>query len=205
SAHTKPVITPSGVVPVVQGSNLTLTCFYESNVTTFNYQWCSKNRAPAYSCLRAIGQDECVNVYADGSLYGIQCLGNNVLNLTIYNVQNADDGVYWKCNHEVGKSSTISEPIQFDVQDGINNVILSPSTTLYRVIEGNQLEAIICSARCNPACSYTWSTSGKTVSATGTLDLGQAERREAGTYMCKVQNTISRFSKNGPVVSLDVI
>ncbi|XP_052806440.1 hemicentin-1-like [Mya arenaria] len=91
------------------------------------------------------------------------------------------------------------------MQEGIDYVSLSPSTTLYRVIEGEQLEAITCLATCIPACTYTWSTSGKTVSATGTLDLGQAERRDAGTYMCTVQNTISRFSKNGPVVSLDVI
>ncbi|WAR05318.1 CEAM6-like protein [Mya arenaria] len=87
------------------------------------------------------------------------------------------------------------------LEEGIDYVSLSPSTTLYRVIEGEQLEAITCLATCIPACTYTWSTSGKTVSATGTLDLGQAERRDAGTYMCTVQNTISRFSKNGPVLS----
>ncbi|WAR05385.1 CEAM5-like protein [Mya arenaria] len=107
--------------------------------------------------------------------------------------------------HTLGNVSSSSEPIQLEVQDGIDNVYLSPSTTLYRVVEGEQLESITCSATCIPACTYAWSTSEKTVSATDTLDLGQAERRKAGSYTCTVQNTISRFTKNGPVVSLNVI
>ncbi|XP_052804612.1 hemicentin-2-like [Mya arenaria] len=203
SAHTKPVITPSGVVSVVQGSNLTLTCSYESNVTTINYQWC-KSQATEYSCYSAIGQDGCVNFYASTIIYGIQCQGNNVLNLTIYNVQNADDRVYWKCNQILGNESTKSEPIQLEVQDGPDNVYLHPSTSSYTVTEGDTLGTITCSATCNPPCAYTWSRSGSTVSYAATLDLGEVERMEAGSYVCMARNPGSNVSKSGQIVNVTV-
>ncbi|XP_052803510.1 contactin-2-like, partial [Mya arenaria] len=204
SAQTKPVITPSGVVPVVQGSNLTLTCSNKSNVTTINYQWCSKNRAPAYSCYRAIGQGECVNAYAGERIYGIQCLGNSVFNLTIYNVQNSDDGIYWKCNHVVGNTSTNSESIQLDVQDGPDNVYLNPSTSSYTMIEEDTLRAITCSAMCSPACTYTWLKSGSTFSLEATLDLGEVDRVDAGSYVCIARNPGLNVSKSGQVVNIVV-
>ncbi|XP_052804966.1 neural cell adhesion molecule 1-like isoform X2 [Mya arenaria] len=85
------------------------------------------------------------------------------------------------------------------------HVSLSPSTTSYTVTEGDNIAAIICSATCYPACTYTWSRSGSRVSSTATLYLGQIERREAGSYICTARNPESSVSKNGPVVNVNVI
>ncbi|WAR06638.1 HMCN2-like protein [Mya arenaria] len=95
-------------------------------------------------------------------------------------------------------------PMLLSADNGPENMYLSPSTTSYTVTEGHTLSTIRCYATCNPSCTYTWSRSGSTVSSTATLSLGQADRGDAGSYVCKARNTGSGVSKNGPTVSVTV-
>ncbi|WAR06635.1 CUBN-like protein [Mya arenaria] len=88
--------------------------------------------------------------------------------------------------------------VNVNVRYGPDNMSLSPSTTSYTVTEGDTIKAITCAATCNPACTYTWSRSGSTVNSTATLNLGQAVRGEAGSYVCTATNPVLDVSRNGP-------
>ncbi|WAR06474.1 HMCN2-like protein, partial [Mya arenaria] len=114
--------------------------------------------------------------------------------LNLHQAERAEAGTY---------VCTARNPILSVSRNGPDNASLSPSTTSYAVTEGNNIGAITCSATCYPACTYTWSRSGSTVSSTATLNLGQADRGEAGSYVCTARNPGSNISRNGPTVNIN--
>ncbi|WAR09618.1 hypothetical protein MAR_034694 [Mya arenaria] len=116
----KSVLTPGGVVPVIRGSNLTLTCSNAAAGTALHCNWYSKVKEGPYSLKVWINLENCSKIYGNETLYGFECLGNNVFILTIYNVQNGSDGDYWKCDQVFENTNTDSEPIRLDVK-GVRN------------------------------------------------------------------------------------
>ncbi|WAR06240.1 HMCN2-like protein [Mya arenaria] len=72
--------------------------------------------------------------------------------------------------------------------DGPDTVFINPSQTSYTMTEGLTMGVIYCYANCNPPCVYTWSRSGRTVRSNNTLNLGEVERGEAGSYVCTAKN-----------------
>ncbi|XP_052804288.1 hemicentin-1-like isoform X2 [Mya arenaria] len=125
--------------------------------------------------------------------------------LNLHQAERAEAGTYVCTARNPILSVSRSGPVvNVTVRYGPDNASLSPSTTSYAVTEGNNIGAITCSATCYPACTYTWSRSGSTVSSTATLNLGQADRGEAGSYVCTARNPGSNISRNGPTVNISV-
>ncbi|XP_052806539.1 uncharacterized protein LOC128235782 [Mya arenaria] len=111
-----PDITPSGVVLVVRGSNLTLTCSNAASGTASSCKWYAKIDADDYQLKLWINQENCSKPFGNEALYGFECLGNNVFRLIIYNVQNGRDEIYWKCIQLFGSTQSVSDPIRLDVK-----------------------------------------------------------------------------------------
>ncbi|XP_052806690.1 carcinoembryonic antigen-related cell adhesion molecule 5-like [Mya arenaria] len=161
---------------VTEGHTLSaITCYAYCNPTC-TYTWSRSGSTVSYTATLNLGQA----VRGDAGSYTCQAR-----------------------NMALGRSKNGSA-VSVSVRYGPENMYLSPSTTSYTVTEGHTLSTIRCYATCNPSCTYTWSRSGSTVSSTATLSLGQADRGEAGSYVCKARNTGSGVSKNGPTVSVNV-
>ncbi|XP_052806003.1 uncharacterized protein LOC128235254 isoform X2 [Mya arenaria] len=129
------VISPSGVVPVARGSNLTLTCSNAAAEFSLQCQWFSNIEAGYYSLKVLIQTESCLKLFGNETLYGFECLGNNVFKLIIYNVQNGSDGSHWRCNQLFGNTVTDSEFIQLDVKEkpsisGPRNVSVGDNVTV---------------------------------------------------------------------------
>ncbi|KAL3862795.1 hypothetical protein ACJMK2_008741, partial [Sinanodonta woodiana] len=85
-----------------------------------------------------------------------------------------------------------------------SSIYLTPNYSLYHVDEGNKAVDIICSATCNPVCSYRWIKGNAQLSSSNTLSLGIIQKNKTGNYICEAFNTI-RGQMKGSNRSLEVI
>jgi hypothetical protein len=93
-----------------------------------------------------------------------------------------------------------SGPIYFS--DGLNQVIITPSTHSYTLKETENLNQIQCTADCIPICTMTWSGLILPAGTTSVLSLQKINKNQAGNHQCTGSNDVS--SKTSVVVNVVV-
>ncbi|KAH3709059.1 hypothetical protein DPMN_068519 [Dreissena polymorpha] len=119
----QPVISPNGTVDVLQGTNLTLTCTYQSKPSIDQFiSWNLRkqgwtNFASALSVYKTPGS---ICPYFDGNLtlYGYSCPADNMFSITIYYVERStSQGSTWTCAHQAGSAPFVeSANVTINVQ-----------------------------------------------------------------------------------------
>ena len=91
--------------------------------------------------------------------------------------------------------------------DGPERPVLSPSAKSINITEGKKLGPIVCSAKCNPNCSYVWKhkrTDGRfsDIRSSQSLEIYNITREQSGRYRCRVNHPIvtSRFNRAADVM-----
>ncbi|XP_033758281.1 lachesin-like [Pecten maximus] len=91
-----------------------------------------------------------------------------------------------------------------------STVSLTPSTVTYTPTEGQTIPTITCSADCNPACTYSWTKEGQSITTGSGLQLNNIQRGQGGVYRCTASNghgsdvsvTINVIVNYGPSTSI---
>jgi hypothetical protein len=81
-------------------------------------------------------------------------------------------------------------------------VNITPSPQSYTLKETENLNQIMCTADCIPACTMTWSGPNLPAGTTYVLNLQNINRNQAGNYQCTASNDVS--SKTSVVVNVVV-
>ncbi|XP_041032668.1 carcinoembryonic antigen-related cell adhesion molecule 6-like isoform X4 [Carcharodon carcharias] len=122
----------------------------------------------------------------------ITSLNNDTL--TLINVNRHDSGTY-KCN--AGNDfSTESGDIKLQVNYGPENVSITPSGPI--VEQGNSL-TLTCTAVSVPPATYEWYNGSKLLKAGETYSTEPINSNPGGNYTCRVNNSITKISKNTTV------
>ncbi|XP_061188018.1 B-cell receptor CD22-like [Saccostrea echinata] len=160
--------TTSSPYKVVEGQTAILTC----SVTAAN-----PNTDIRWSWIKT---DSPSNVLHTGPTY------------TISNIQRGQSGNY---NCRATNSIEMSTPttIPVEVQYGPTSVMFSPDVMTINKTENQTTFPIVCSAVCNPNCTYRWT--GVTTVNSGLLNLGVLKRTERGDYTCTASNSIKSTSR----------
>ncbi|ELT91319.1 hypothetical protein CAPTEDRAFT_227099 [Capitella teleta] len=96
----------------------------------------------------------------------------------------ADNGI-----RDAVKSNTMDLIIQY-APYGLS---ITPGSSSVELNEGDNLPDRVCSANCEPSCSYTWhfnSEDGGVVENSDTLSMQNVQRGKHGSYFCKASNEI---------------
>ncbi|CAC5361053.1 HMCN [Mytilus coruscus] len=72
-----------------------------------------------------------------------------------------------------------------------SSIKLSTKSNSIVTIENSVVPSVLCSADCEPDCTYTWQTPTGTIIASAELILGNAKRIMNGTYTCRASNIIA--------------
>uniref|UniRef100_X1ZS64 Ig-like domain-containing protein n=1 Tax=Capitella teleta TaxID=283909 RepID=X1ZS64_CAPTE len=96
----------------------------------------------------------------------------------------ADNGI-----RDAVKSNTMDLTIQY-APYGLS---ITPGSSSVELNEGDDLPDRVCSANCEPSCSFSWhfnSEDGDVVENLDTLSMQNVQRRKHGSYFCKASNEI---------------
>ncbi|VDI00568.1 CD22 antigen [Mytilus galloprovincialis] len=118
---------------------------------------------------------------------------HNINILQIESLQGTDNGTYTcRAYNILGyKESAIMVTINFAPKA----IFLSPSNSNYTKKEGDTLGSIVCSADCNPACSFTWTYPDGTKQYNESLIRYSLEKNHDGIYTCKGFNDVGYQEK----------
>ncbi|XP_021340239.1 hemicentin-1-like [Mizuhopecten yessoensis] len=109
--------------------------------------------------------------------------------LSLGQLDRSEHGTY-RCTswNVVGTSISTASVI---VQYGPGRSIISTPGTFYNRTEGETVQDITCTAACRPGCTFVWTKPDNTnFTASAVLSLGQLDRSEHGTYICKAWNVV---------------
>ncbi|XP_041379138.1 carcinoembryonic antigen-related cell adhesion molecule 5-like [Gigantopelta aegis] len=102
------------------------------------------------------------------------------------------DATDWWC--DLVTPTTRSNTFRLQLSRGPDSVTLSPPSP-GSVAEGNSL-TVMCAARCNPPCSYSWILGNQPISPTSQLTLTNINRSQTGNvYTCTATNSAIPKSK----------
>ncbi|ELU08609.1 hypothetical protein CAPTEDRAFT_191124 [Capitella teleta] len=96
----------------------------------------------------------------------------------------ADNGI-----RDPVKSNTMDLTIQYAPY----GLTIAPGSSSVELNEGDTLPDRVCSANCEPSCSYTWHFNGEdgnVVENSDTLSMQNVQRGKHGSYFCKASNEI---------------
>ncbi|ELU16509.1 hypothetical protein CAPTEDRAFT_185471 [Capitella teleta] len=96
----------------------------------------------------------------------------------------ADNGI-----RDPVKSNTMDLTIQYAPY----GLTIAPGSSSVELNEGDTLPDRVCSANCEPSCSFTWhfnSEDGDVVENSDTLSMQNVQRGKHGSYFCKASNEI---------------
>ncbi|XP_033758260.1 Down syndrome cell adhesion molecule-like protein 1 homolog [Pecten maximus] len=74
------------------------------------------------------------------------------------------------------------------IPDGPSTVNLTPPTVTYTPTEGQTIPTITCSADCNPACTYSWTKDGQSITTGSNLQITNIQHGQGGVYRCTASN-----------------
>lgn len=118
------------------------------------------------------------------------------------NVSRRDAGDYTCTAGNPEKSGPQSTIFTLHIRYGPDNVILTPSNSVYTENVGHRLNDINCSSDCYPACAYRWTKQNGLYMLNGNmLKLEVLTKEERGTYVC----TASTQGTTGTATSLVTI
>ncbi|XP_061193392.1 synaptogenesis protein syg-2-like [Saccostrea echinata] len=122
---------------------------------------------------------------------------NNILHngptYRISNIQRGQSGTY-KCTATNIIGTSLPATIHVDVHYGPSLVTFSPDINTINRLENQTVGPVICSAVCNPTCTYHWA--GVSTVNSARLDLGVLKRTKRGNYTCTATNVISSSSRS---------
>ncbi|XP_071173994.1 matrix-remodeling-associated protein 5-like isoform X3 [Mytilus edulis] len=112
----------------------------------------------------------------------------NIKILQIESLQGTDDGIYTcRAYNMIGyKESAFVVTINYDPK----SIFLSPSDSNYTKKVGDTLGSIVCSADCNPACSFTWTYPDGTKHHSPSLYINPLQKNHEGIYNCRGFNDV---------------
>ncbi|KAK3099646.1 hypothetical protein FSP39_007468 [Pinctada imbricata] len=114
--------------------------------------------------------------------------------LTISNLRRTDNSYEIRCNvnETNGLVSNLSSPYRADIHYGPGDSINITWNGAYPLIEDNSqsIPPLMCSAKCNPACTYKWTGPFKGIRNGSLLNFGNVNRNKTGLYKCTATNTI---------------
>ncbi|XP_021372040.1 hemicentin-1-like isoform X2 [Mizuhopecten yessoensis] len=110
--------------------------------------------------------------------------------LQLTNIQRGQTGVYM-CTASNGYGSRTSSDVSVTVNYGPGDSIsFQPRQDVLDRVENQTVPDIVCSADCEPPCTYIWSKAGTTY--INPLSVSTAIRGNAGQYTCTATNSVSQ-------------
>ncbi|CAK6984421.1 carcinoembryonic antigen-related cell adhesion molecule 5-like, partial [Scomber scombrus] len=108
--------------------------------------------------------------------------------LTIINVTRYDQGPY-RCNVSNPVSHNTSDPVNFSISYGPEDIILKLSPSEEHYVEGSTIR-LSCSAVSRPSAQFHWFLNGDLLSDTGPeLTLMNIQMSQSGNYSCQAFNS----------------
>ncbi|XP_042346407.1 carcinoembryonic antigen-related cell adhesion molecule 5-like [Plectropomus leopardus] len=113
-------------------------------------------------------------------------LADGGANLTIVHVTRYDKGPF-KCQVSNPVSNDISEPINFNISYGPQNVRITGPSTKY----SKEKLTLTCSADSKPPATYIWRLNGTKIHNSAVFTKNNVERSDSGSYTCEAMNMIT--------------
>ncbi|XP_063442594.1 carcinoembryonic antigen-related cell adhesion molecule 5-like [Mytilus trossulus] len=125
---------------------------------------------------------------------------HNIKILQIQSLQQTDDG-YYTCRayNMLGYTESV---IMVAINYVPKALLLSPSYSNYTKKVGDTLGNIVCSADCNPACSFTWTYPDGTKHRSPSLYINPLQKKHEGIYKCKAFNDVG-FEEESITVTIN--